>query len=348
MSPFNCWFPLPLLRIDEDSNIVFDGAGFLTAITDPTDRHRIFAVIYADIVYQMAYVETFFWENNVPGFPVTFEFSDRVVTDLENYPFRETLIDIYANFFHYPGRWVYSLSVGGGYIRKAIEDIGTSAYEWNETANLFYYSASVVLSNIKRRPHELFGTGFRLSFRGANIIDDFQPRFEGTFRAAIETRFPLNVIFYGAYDDRGMNIHGASPNFTRALFINYASVEYSINAGPRNLLWLCGAEASLGLFSFEIQRNLSHIYFNRFFGTLSVRNVLYDSDDYPNAEGIQIGDLHLAQSLVFKIGLGSSILPIKHFPIYLEPNVWIAWKFSNTITGKEDVWNYNIGFDLRY
>jgi hypothetical protein len=117
------------------------------------------------------------------------------------------------------------------------------------------------------------------------------------FRINTETRFPLKLILYGAYDKSKMNLHGAS-QYGQPLFLNAASSEYS----PRqnNLTWLAGSEMSLGLFSFEIQNNFSHLYFNRVFGSISLRSVFYDSKDHVEPQGIKINDFSLAQSMVIK------------------------------------------------
>jgi hypothetical protein len=350
MNPFDFWLPLPLIRVDSESNFSLDGAGLISVIMDPTDRHLIMFSVFADINYQMAMISPafpFIWQTTVPGFPVMMQFSDTVITD-NSIPYRATRVNLSASFFKTPGRWLYGLSLGGGYYRFAKDDGGASAYDWSKTESGFYYSAGLAFSNHTRLSNELYGTGMSLSFRGVSITESFQPRFEGRFQASMETKFPVSLVLYGAYDERGVNIHGVSRTYGDSLFQDSASVEYFIHRDLDNLLWLGGAEASLGLFSFEIQSNLSHFYFNRFFGALSLRNVLYDSGGHQQAEGIEIGDFHLAQSLVLKLGLVSSIIPLKYVPFFIEPNIWGAWKFSNTITGKGEAWNFGIGLSVRY
>jgi hypothetical protein len=165
-------------------------------------------------------------------------------------------------------------------------------------------------------------------------------------QASMETRFPLSLALYGAYDSRGMDLHGVSRTYGEPAAAEIASEEYYHPAGL-NLNWLSGGEASVGLFSLEIQKNLSHAYFNRFFGTLSLRSVLYDSEGHPDAEGVAINDMRLAQSLVLKLGLVMSFIPIKNIPIFIEPNIWAAWKFSNTITEKGLLWDFGMGLNIK-
>ena len=165
-------------------------------------------------------------------------------------------------------------------------------------------------------------------------------------------RFPLNIALYGAYDKIGMNLHGESRIYGKPIFENNASKEYQF---PERLYltWIGGGEISVGLFSVEIQNSLSHIYFNRFFGTLTLRNVVYDSLGMAGAEGIAVNNIRIAQSLVLNLKMVAAFLPIKALPFYLEPNIWGAWKFSNTITGhgNSHIGNqlsWGIGFNYRY
>ena len=357
MNPFRFWVPLPLVRLtyrnDNTSSISLDGAGLLTIVTDPVGRHFISAVAYADVAYRMFMVDQFSWQNTVPGFPLTLEFSDRVLRDSANLPYRDTRLTLSGSFTHAPGRWLYGLSLGGGYVRNAHYDGGESAYHWAETGSLFFYSVGLAFSNLRRRQHELFGTGMALNLRGASIAgtpfrENFEPRFEGMFRANAETRFPLGLTLYAAYDTRGMNLHGVSRTFGQPLFAAAASEEYPHPAGL-DLSWIGGAEIALGLFSFEIQRNLSHAYFNRVFGTLALRSVLYDSQGHPGAEGTAVnGDLRLAQSLVLRMGMVSSFIPLKLSPFFIEPYLWGAWRFSNAISGEGQLWNFGMGVNLRF
>ena len=352
MNPFRFWLPMPLLRIDHDERLSLDGAGLLTIMTDPTGRHFVTTVAYADLTNRMVEVENFTWQNTVPGFPLVLEFSDRVITDTANDPFRDTRVTLSASLLRSPGRFLYSVSIGGGYVRHARGDGGESAYSWAETGSLFFYSASFGISNIMRRQNELFGTGVSLSLRGISVAgmpfrENFEPRFEGLFRVSAETRFPVSLAIYGAYEWRGMDLHGVSRRYGQPLFAAIASTEYP-HPSHLNLTWLAGAEASIGLFSFEIQNNVSHTYFNRVFGSLSLRSVLYDSQGHPDAEGIAFNDdIRLAQSLVLRMGLVSSFIPLKLSPFFVEPYIWGAWRFSNTITGDGQLWNFGMGVNIR-
>jgi len=350
MNPFKFWLPLPLFSITETDgqmNFNLDGGGLLSFMTDPTDRNLLIVIAYADITNGMARIDSFTWQTTVTGFPLTVEFSDTVLTDLENDSYRDTRAGLSALFSMYRRRLYYDFSLGASYARFAYNDGGESAYTWKETESAFLLSAGFTLSSLRRRPHELFGTGLYFSINGYSVLDSFTPRVAGRFQASMETRFPLSLSLYGAYDAGGMDLHGVSRTYSEPAAALFVSEEYHHPAGLE-LNWVFRADASVGLFSLEIQENLSHTYFNRFFGTLSLRNILYDGNGHPKAEGVAINDLRLAQSLVLKLGLVSSFIPIKNMPIFIEPIIWGAWKFSNTITGEGLPFNAGIGFDFNY
>jgi len=360
LNPFKLWLPLPLLRLNNSDykyRLSFDGAGILSVMMDPTDRNLFILLAFADFTNRMAVIEHFSWRSTTPGFPLLLEFSDKIVSDLGKNPYRETRAALSGSFSHYPGRWGYGFSLGAGYFRAADDDGGDSAYKWKESASAVVLNTSLAFSNLHRSKNELFGSGFSLNLKGsgsawASYDNNFYPRAEGIFRASFEMRFPLNIALYGAYDKIGMNLHGESRIYGKPIFENNASKEYQF---PERLYltWIGGGEISVGLFSVEIQNSLSHIYFNRFFGTLTLRNVVYDSLGMAGAEGIAVNNIRIAQSLVLNLKMVAAFLPIKALPFYLEPNIWGAWKFSNTITGhgNSHIGNqlsWGIGFNYRY
>ena len=355
MSPFNYWVPLPLIRYSiglKNFNFSLDGAGIFSVMMDPTDRNLIMVTAYADINYRMAMIEDFTWQTTTFGFPLTIAFSDKVINDFANEPYRDTRLNISGSYNWYPGRWGYGFSLGFGYIRIADDDGGKSAYGWGKTGNAFFYNTGFSFSNQIRRQYELFGNGMSLSLRGISLIgtsllDSFKPRIEGILRINAESRFPLNFTLYGAYDHMGMNLHGGSRVYGQPIFDRSASKEYLSPSGLHHT-WLTGNELSLGIFSLEIQNNFSHIYFNRIYGILTLRSLLYDSKGHDNAQGIALSDMRLAQSLVLRLGLLSSIIPVKTNPVFIEPHIWGALKFSNAITGDGSFWGYGFNISLRY
>ena len=344
MNPFKLWLPLPLLRIYSDNTVALDvnldGVGIFSMMTDPANRNSITTLIYADIPYRMARIEQFSWQNTGMGFPLAFNFSDVVEGSVSN-PMRLTNASLNGTFTRRSGQWSYRFSLGLGYNRIAAyeEDKNAyqNAYQWKETKSSF--SASNGFSLWNRR--------MVLRLSAASSLSNFLPRVDGVFQTNTDTRFPVHFTLFGAYDNGGMNLHGISNNYGGSLISSYTLAEYSQPIGL-NLLWTLGGEAALDLFSFEIQKNLSHVYFNRFFGTLALRNQLYDGMGIPNTEGIGIYDLRLVQSLRLKLGMKATVFPVVKFPLSIEPYILGSWKLSNTITGDKSPWYLHIGINTSF
>ena len=353
MNPFRFWLPLPLIRFYGNA-VSLDGGGLVSLMLDPAHRNFVQLMAFADARYRMAAVPTFSWQNNVLGFPVTLSFSDTVVRPLGDASYRDTRIGLSGGFSRSIGRGALGLSLGASHVRIADDDGGASAYDWEPTQSLFAVSAGMGLSNIRRRRHELFGTGVALNIASATLATGFEPYVAGMFRANREARFPVGLAVFGAYDAAGMNLHGASRRFGSPVFSRFVPSEYR---PPRDLVldWIAGAEAAVGLFSLEIQNNVSHVYFNRLFATLALRNAVFDGQGHPGAEGTPISgmwrgdeDIRVVQSLALRLGMVFTLHQIQQIvPAFFEPSVWAAWMFSNTISGEGDQWRIGVGFDFR-
>ncbi|MCL2193117.1 MAG: hypothetical protein FWB78_06955 [Treponema sp.] len=356
MNPFRFWFPMLLFRFHENDEVTLDGGGLFSMMIDPTRRNLVSLIAYADIRYQMAMVEMFSWQNTALGFPLTLNFSDMVIHFEDEDIYRDTRIGLVGNLNRSLGRGVIGLAFGGSYVRIADYDEGVaSAYGWRETESHFIVSTGIGLSNIRRRQHELFGTGMAFNLTGASFATSFEPYAAVMFQASREARFPVRLALFGVYDATGtMSLHGVSRTYGNPIFSQFAPLEYRRPSGL-NLDWLAGAEAAIGLFSLEIQNNISHIYFNRIFGTLAVRNAFFDGQGHADAEGMVISglwsgneDIRIAQSLVFRLGMVFTFHQIQQIvPAFFEPNVWAAWNFSNTITGNGTQWRIGFGFNMR-
>jgi hypothetical protein len=291
----------------------------------------------------MANIEQLVWQNTTFGFPVQVAFSDQVTESRGDF-FRYTSTSLAVGLVWSAGGWVNGFSPGVGYISFADDDAGgESAYYWKETGNFFLVQANYTLSNLRQRPNEMFGTGLTLEIGGVSIVNFFEPRAEGVFKASVETRFPMEFTLFGVYDNFGMDLHGNSLLYADRPVAKYTLTEYP-HPEDLDLTWLAGGTASLGLFSLEIQKQLSHLYFNRFFCIFSVGNVLYDSKVHPDASGIAINDdLRLIQSLRLKLAMKVSVLPFIKRPVSIEPYLLGSWKFSNTITGKGGPASFGVG-----
>jgi hypothetical protein len=339
MNPFNLWFPMPLVRSmsDENLSLRLDGGGIFSIITDPPDRNMVYFLVYYDIPYKMAMVDQFNWKNTSLGLPLTVTLFDKIM-EPGNSTYRYTSASLSGTLSWTRNQWNNQIILGGGYVRTAAYENEESAYEWKETGSGFFMQTGFVLSY--RR--------LSLQFSGASLTDNFEPRLDMVFRAYTKTRFPLSFTLFGAYDKRGMDLHGVSNTFGSTAVEGLALKEYP-NLFGLDLLWLGGGEISLGIFSFEIQNHISHLYFNRFFGNLLIRNQIYDSGGHPEAEGLETyGHLRLAQSLGLKLGIKTSFFPIYKIPVSVEPYVLGTWKFSNTITGNGFPFYVDIGINASF
>ena len=337
MNPFNFWFPLPLLRTQifgiDDFRVSLDGGGILSYMADPAGRNLIILEAYADVRYQMAMINEFSWQNTTLGFPLTATFTDRVLESGDNVR-RSTSGSIDVSLQQSIGQWSYRFSFGAGYFRNAIDNGERSAYNWEETNSGFLLYSGFSLWYRRTALH----------FSAVNQVNYFEPRLEAVFRTRTDTRFPMRFTVFGAHDSRGMDLFGRSSSYGRSLITAHTLTEYPHPAGL-SFNWLAGAELALDLFSFEIQRNISHLYFNRVFGSLALRNQIFDAKDHPAAPGMEINNLHLAQSLLLRLGLRTSFFPVVKFPATIEPFFFAAWRLSNTITGSGSPFHFGWTFN---
>ena len=339
MHPFQCWLPLPLLRIKYDiqnipAGISLDGGGLLSVLMDPTENNFITLIAYADIPYKMAMIDQFSWKNTALGFPLTLNFSDSVIGFAKN-SYRSTIVTLTGSLNWSFGRWSFQFFAGTGYSRIASYQNGKGAYLWDKIDDGFLIATGFSLSN----------RNLSMEIGGITFVDSFEPRIDGIIEAMADTSFPLRLTLFGAYDKQGMHLNGKSESYGERYVEAYALGEYEHPAGL-TLEWLAGCEAGMNLFSLEIQRNIFHIYFKRLMGYLAIRNEIYDSKGNPAAEGLPIKDLRLIQSLMLKLTLKTAYFPIVQIPIPIEPYIFGIWKFSNAITGNVNQWYWNGGLGL--
>jgi len=341
MNPFKFWFPFILPLMDEDYSWKIYCI-LISLMQDPLDMNSIIFLTNVNAYQKMAEVYQFQWQNTALGFPLTLSFTDYLVgsktladgyfTESKDDMRRITNVGLTAGINWAGDQWNNQISFGGGYYRTADYEIDKGAYEWEGTESGFFAQAGFFFSY--RRAS--------LQFSGASPVNSFDPRLDMVFRASTKTRFPLSLTLFGAYDENGMDTHGESNFFGKRIIDQFVLKEYKKTDGLE-LFWLGGGEISLGLFSLEIQKHLSHVYYNKFSGSLSVRNQIYDSGGLPDTEGIKINNLRLVQSLGLKMGMKISFLLLKPIPVSLEPFVMGTWNFSNAITGKGRLWAVTIG-----
>jgi hypothetical protein len=342
MNPFRYWFPVPLVRTtNEDPGISFDGMGFFSVMADPLEQNRISVSVFGDWNERMAPLDLT-WENYSFGFPLQFQISDDVDKLPVSGPRRITVFSAAASLSTGLGGERLRFSAVPGFALGLIageEGKGGSAYTWSYGEPLYQAVLNLGVSNLYRFTWELFGRGAGLNLYGRYALPDRVYRTEGLFRLALEPYLPLRAAFYGVWDPEGMDIHGASRYFNPLLFASYVSAEYRDTA-LQDLTWLAGAEAELKLFSAEIQRNISHQYYNRVYATLAWRGTFFDDGARPFAEGTALpglpgGSFRLAQSLILRLGFVGTIVLLPS-PLRTIFGLTGGWKISNMNDGRDN------------
>jgi hypothetical protein len=128
---------------------------------------------------------------------------------------------------------------------------------------------------------------------------------------------------YFAYDENGMNQQGQSYWYSSSIFRNVAANEY-VSRFSYPLKWLAGGELEWKPLSLEIQKNLSHFYFNRIFGSVAYRWTVFDETLFKS----NVPDSPLLHSLVFRLGSAVSITPLTVLPLKLTFNGYATLKLS--------------------
>lgn len=365
LNPLQFWIPFPLIHTAygeyelfgesvEGTSLSLDGAGVYTMMVDPTGNNEITLSAAMDFNSWMG-VFDLQWTNVSLGFPLTLTFTDDIDKSHQLYPktFRQTTATLGGSFSHGLGseRLRFSIAPGFGVGLFSLDPgDGSSAYTWRYQDPQYSVSLGAGISFLQRFRWELFGQGASLELYGRYVIGQELPRFEGLLSTAYEPFLPLRIRFFGAWDQNGMALNGASSLFPTPAFSSIASSEY-FDTKVTSLQWLAGGEAEVKLFSLEIQKGLSHIYYNRFFGTLGYRATVYEYGGSNLAGGKAEGNVlggpyRLAQSLVLRAGLTVSSAIIPAAPLSLSFSLLGYWKISNLNDGKNNDFWYGIGIGL--
>jgi hypothetical protein len=201
---------------------------------------------------------------------------------------------------------------------------GSNPYSWKHDPPAWIFALSAQVSGLRRHPWEQFGTGISVTARGSHILSSAwssKPRAEGLLQAALELPlFPLRIRLYGILDGNLMSLDGNSRGKVLApLSAGIGMTEYCNSRSPQILEWLAGGEAEAGLFRLEIQNSISHIYFNRFSGSLAYRGAFFHDPRSLAGAGVPLGaGPFYVHSLAGRITLEASVLPAALMPCTLS------------------------------
>jgi hypothetical protein len=350
--PFEFWIPLPLLRWDNET-FRLDGGGALFYHSTPTDMNTFLLNAGGDAAAKMGFFDLT-WTSLGFGAPLIAKASDKIeFASGEGFDssYRATRVSGKVMFNHGLQTDVF----GGERLRISLvpsleaawiapEGEG-SAYGWNYLDGEYAAGIAGGLSSFERLPWRLFGRGFSTVARYRLALPAVEPRYEGVFRAAAEPALPFRTTLYGAWDEGGQDLDGDTARYGAASFADAAATEY-VNDVEGGLRWVAGGELEFRLFSVELQRYVSYLYFNRLFGVIAWRGAAYDAGWGSDQPGTDLGnESKLVQSIVVKTGTVVSILPAAMVPLRYSPFLWVALKLSNLYDG-DALNDFAFGFTL--
>ncbi|MDR2745995.1 MAG: hypothetical protein LBB77_00985 [Treponema sp.] len=342
-NPLYLWFPLPLVRSDPDTILRVDGGGIYSIMIDPAELNTIVLQAAMDARFMLANINIS-WTNLNLGFPLDFTFSDDV--DAGDIPYRAIRFSAQSTFIHSLGSQGLKIhwGAGFGFSRFYMGDREDSAYTWDfhSWASKLMFEAGLSSRNVQ--PWETFGHGLLFRVIGWELFAEGQsgflpkpwPRLDAYVQAAFEPFLPLRFTLYGAWDSytAGMNLQGTSSQYASPIFQSVSIDEYQ-NQRIKGLDWIAGGELEARLFSLNVQKSVSHLYINRFLGTLAYRAAVYDAGGFSYPEGNKLwADLRLPQSLVFRLGAGLSSVIFTSRPVRVTAYLQTALKLSMFAQGR--------------
>lgn len=353
MNPFQYWLPLPLMSVSAKVGLSIDGVGIMSLMMDPTDTNSVALEAYMNIRDLMG-AFSIRWTTLGFGFPLTFEASDGIIKT-KDLPYRRTFGGIQA-----ASSWGFRL---GATVSLIAQDPlnSSNVYTWGYEEPIYTLSAGFDLNGLRRFRWQLFGNGVSLNTTVRYTLPQESIDGEERLSVAFEA-FRLKLSLYHAWSSAAnLDLYGRSRNHEKdyiggSLFSDIASFEYSTEYISQ-LSWLAGSEVEFKLFSLDIQKNLSHLYYNRLYSTLAYRNVFYNADETngKTAPGIlsltppllPAADYRLAQSLVLRLGMTISSVIVTTTPFSLTPYLWGAWAISDPQEWSDNLaWGFGLSLML--
>jgi hypothetical protein len=111
-----------------------------------------------------------------------------------------------------------------------------------------------------------------------------------------------------------MNHTGRSARWSGAIFDSFAVSEYRPTLRAYSFKWLAGTEVEWKPWQAEIQKNVSHLYFNRVFAGLAYRLSYFGDQSSSISRDVPDGTRHL-HSLMLRVNGIVSILPLTVLPV---------------------------------
>ena len=331
IKPFATWAPLP--QLNTSFPYFINGFGIFSYMASPSRNNSAYLWLGLDI--PSLFLQT---EFNLTSYsllhPLNFSFGSQVVYSTYNYWKVESSIDMQFKLYTESDKVSFYLSpilYGALFSEDAIPNYISSAFKWKYDSWTFVATlqASFIFRTRANKPYR--DDLIRISLYPMYSVK--YNRFGLDFNSQFQTRYiPIRMSFYGAYVSSGLvSFDGASKVFG-AKYVS-APAEFHSYARRKNLAdnyFLAGDIELLGFV--DSQFNLSHIYFDNFFASLSYRFAYYD--------------VNYMHSIGLKIGTKASIPIIPYNIITGEPYISIALRMPKKIEGFQKISfnDFYIGF----
>ncbi len=334
IKPFATWAPLP--QLNTSFPYFINGFGIFSYFASPSRNN--WGTLWLGLDIPSLFLQT---EFNLTSYsllhPLNFSFGSQVVYSTYNYWKVESSIDMQFKLYTESDKVSFYLSpilYGALFSEDAIPNYISSAFKWKYDSWTFVATlqASFIFRTRANKPYR--DDLIRISLYPMYSVK--YNRFGLDFNSQFQTRYiPIRMSFYGAYVSSGLvSFDGASKVFG-AKYVS-APAEFHSYARRKNLAdnyFLAGDIELLGFV--DSQFNLSHIYFDNFFASLSYRFAYYD--------------VNYMHSIGLKIGTKASIPIIPYNIITGEPYISIALRMPKKIEGfqKNSFNDFYMGFGLQ-
>jgi hypothetical protein len=346
LDPTKLWFPLPLYWTD-GTTFRLDGLGIYSVMTDPTDRNGLELSAAGDWRHAMARLDLL-WTGYALNLPFVLELWDDIgYQSGTNKAYRSTAASGSLMFSRGFGRESLTFSVwpmAMARLRAPDPGTGKSAYTWPYEAPTFSAGLGLSLSSLRYRTWRLFPEGWALEAIGRSSLPGKEPRLDLRAEAGFDLFLPARFALYAAGDKNDMGIDGSSTIYGAASFAAMTPAEYAPRV-PAKLHWLAGAAFEAQLLDLRVQKNLSHLYFNRFFATFGWKAALYRA---VVGAGWNLGsNFWIADSILLRTGAVLSAHPAAIQMMRIEPNFQAILKLAPLINeGLPQAFSFGFGLSV--
>ena len=334
IKPFSTWAPLP--QMNTSFPYFINGIGVFSYMAS-TSRNNS-ANLWLGLDIPSLFLQTEFMLTSYSLlYPLNFSFDSKVVYSVYNYWQLSSSLNMEFKLYTESDKAAFILVpqiYGALFSENQIPNYISSAFKWKYDTWTFVTSLQTSF---------VFRAGADKPYRDDLVKISLYPmysvkynRFGFDFKSQFQTRYiPIRMSFYGAYVLSGIvSFDGASKVFGTK-YVN-APDEFHSYALQKNLMdnyFLAGDIELLGFI--DSQFNLSHIYFDNFFASLSYRFSYYDKD--------------YMHSVALKVGTKASIPIIPYNIITGEPYISLALKMPNKIEKfqKISINDFYLGFGYK-